>query len=135
MVGNILYDKFGRPHDPATAPQQGFPHHGGSMLPPTQDVNPGAWPENPQPSPQPAESYDPNAGAGGDWGTPEPVQDQGAGADWGTPDPQPEPAPEQGGDWGAPDPQPQPEPEPEPDQGGDWGGGGEPDTSSPGNDW
>ena len=128
VVGNILYDKFGRPHDPSNPPPQGFPHHQGGMLPPTQNDDPNAWPDNSPPAPQPTESYDPTAGVGGDWGTPDPQPepDQGAGGDWGTPGPQPEP--DQGGDWGGGGS--------EPDQGGDWGGGGsEPDTSSPSSDW
>ena len=138
IVGNILYDKFGRPHDPSNPSPEGFPHHGGGMLPPTQDANPGAWPGSPQPS----ESYDPNAGAGGDWGTPDAAPDQGAGGDWGTSDP----APDQGagGDWGSADPQPESnggdwgsaDPGPAADQGGDWGGGGGGDDSATtGGDW
>ena len=128
IVGNILYDKFGR-----AIPQEGSSHvheHHGQVDP---QGNP--WPKGQAPAPtQPSETYDPNAGVGGDWGTPDtPVTDDGAGGDWGNA----APADQGGGDWGSPDNSapdtggggdwggsPEPEPEPEPDTGGDWGGGG-----------
>ena len=127
IVGNILYDKFGR-----ALPQEGSSHvheHHGQVDP---QGNP--WPQGQGSAPtQPSETYDPNAGVGGDWGSPNaPVADDGAGGDWGNA----APAEQGGGDWGSPDNSapdtgggdwggsPEPEPQPEPDTGGDWGGGG-----------
>ncbi len=127
IVGNILYDKFGR-----AIPQEGSSHpheHHGQV-----DPQGNSWPQNQAPAPtQPSETYDPNAGVGGDWGTPDaPVADDGAGGDWGNA----APVDQGGGDWGSPDNSapdtgggdwgggPEPQPEPEPDAGGDWGGGG-----------
>lgn len=141
VLGNILYDKFGR-----AIPQEGPAHlheqHYGRV-----DSQGNVFPPGQAPVPaQPAETFDPNAGvggdwgggdtnandegAGGDWGNAAPVDQGGGGGDWGSPD---TPAPDNGGDWGGtPDPEPQggdwgggPEPEPEPDSGGggDWGGG------------
>jgi len=126
IVGNILYDKFGR-----AIPQEGSSHgheHYGHA-----DTQGNAWPQGQAPAPaQPSETYDPNAGVGGDWGTPDaPAADEGAGGDWGNA----APVNEGGGDWGSPDNSApddgggdwggSPEPEPEPDTGGDWGGGGD----------
>jgi hypothetical protein len=127
VVGNILYDKFGRPHE------QGVPHEHG--------VPPGSYPAGPLPPTTPdqaggvppAESYDPNAGEGGDWGTAPPQADEasaaGAEGRWGAPA---ENAPDQlapqswnedtgaEGDWG----------DPNAGDGGDWGD----DSSAPDTD-
>ena len=136
VVGNIIYDQFGRPH-----PHEGAPAGHAGVVPPVPPVPPGA---PVAPVPPEHESYDPNAGAVGNWGTPA-APDSGASGDWGAPA-----APDAGasGDWGAPAPEPDagadwgspaPEREPEPDAGGggDWGGdsGGssEPDTGGGGN--
>ena len=128
IVGNILYDKFGRALPPEGS-SHGHEHHGQA------DPQGSPWPQGQAPAPtQPSETYDPNAGVGGDWGTPDaPVTDDGAGGDWGNA----APAEQGGGDWGSPDNSapdtggggdwggsPEPEPQPEPDTGGDWGGGG-----------
>ena len=120
IVGNILYDKFGR-----AIPNEGQGHanvheHAGHNDPQ------GQVPNQPQ---QPGETYDPNAAVGGDWGAPASnAPDEGAGGDWGNA----APAQQGGGDWGSPEPTGSPEP----DNGGDWGGGGggaEPDAG--GGDW
>ncbi len=126
IAGNILYDKFGR-----AIPQEGYPHghehtghvdQQGNVLPQGQAPEPG----------QPAETYDPNAGVGGDWGTPDAnAPDEGAGGDWGSATPAdqggggdwgsadaPAAEPDAGGDWGS-----SPQPEPDNGGGGDWGGG------------
>lgn len=118
VVGNILYDKFGRPHPQShESPGGVVPHESqgmppGGVAPPPYD--PGLAGGEP-----PAESYDPNAGAGGDWGgaPPEAAPDGGdwgggAGGDWGGGDTG------GGGDWGGGDT----------GGGGDWGGGGGGDT-------
>ena len=111
IVGNILYDKFGRPHE---APPQ---HQGGVM--PTHGAD-APW----QAPDAPTESFDPNAGAGGDW-TEEPAPDAGnTGGDWGS---QAEDSGNTGGDWGG-------------DGGGDagggdWGGGDSSPDPSQGGDW
>jgi uncharacterized membrane protein YgcG len=148
IAGNILYDKFGRPHP--TPSDTDVPHaHGAGALPPEG----GPWPQpdpdtgaagtgsTPTPTPTP-ETYDPNAGTGGDWGTSKPGQDAAAETDPGA------------GSWGAPEPEPSEEsndgdgtaPEPEPDQaeepaGGDWSsdapddtGGGDPGGDGSGGD-
>ncbi|GAC1469632.1 MAG: hypothetical protein NVSMB9_13630 [Isosphaeraceae bacterium] len=107
VAGNILYDKFGRPHE-----SQGPGHVQGGVIP-HQQPSPLPSDDTGAPAGPPPEQYDPNAGAGADWGTPEPAAETGAGADWGTPEPAPEP------DAG----------------GGDWGGGGNADQSSGGGDW
>jgi len=59
IAGNILYDQFGRPHH---APAPGAPpheHSAAGVFPPTAP-GPGQEP--------PRETFDPNAGATGDWG-------------------------------------------------------------------
>ncbi|WP_406700475.1 TPM domain-containing protein [Singulisphaera sp. Ch08] len=137
IAGNILYDKFGRPHEPqAPVHSQGgnFPHQSDHPLDP--NANLGSEP--------PLEQYDPNTGVGADWGSsnsegtvPE-VDQSGVGGDWsgGTEEPDEtggdwsggtEEPTETGGDWSggteAPD-----------ETGGDWGGGTEEPTES-GEDW
>jgi hypothetical protein len=104
IAGNILYDQFGRPHPTEGAPPAGGVHNAGGMYPP---VHPGD-------QAPPSETYDPTAGAGGDWGgTPEPAPsaddwsgsgDAGAGGDWGgSPTQEASSDPGAGGDWGSGD--------------------------------
>lgn len=126
VAGNILYDKFGRPHESAGSahvPGGGAPHQAGTYpADPNAEAGSAAGP--------PPETYDPNAGAGGDWGSPAPDgggTDAGAGGDWGAPDPA---APDAGGDWGAAPDAPADAgadwgaaPDAPADTGGDWGGG------------
>jgi hypothetical protein len=109
VLGNILYDKFGRPHPGPEMPQGGagaFPpghHDQGGVVEPA--------PESSQPLP-PAETYDPNAGAGGDWGTPEPeTPTTPPDGDWSG-------GGDGGGDWGSAE---APSPENDAGAGGDWG--------------
>jgi uncharacterized membrane protein YgcG len=125
LAGNILYDKFGRPHEgQGPVPPQGgvFPHQGGQ--PPDSNANIGGGP--------PPENYDPDAGVAADWGSPDqgsPVPDAdqaGVGGDWGTPEPAAE-AEGEGGDWGSASEEPA-------ETGGDWGGGTE-EPAEPGGDW
>ncbi|MDR3637062.1 MAG: TPM domain-containing protein [Isosphaeraceae bacterium] len=126
IAGNILYDQFGRPHQggaPVVPPHE---HSAGGVFPPAQPT-PGQEP--------PRETFDPNAGATGDWGAdnnqaaPPPDQwggDAGASGDWGAG----QPAADAGasGDWGSGEPAAE-----EPGPTGDWGGGSEePDASG---DW
>jgi uncharacterized membrane protein YgcG len=109
IVGNMIYDKFGRPQQ--APPGMEPPHvHGAGAFPPEsgplprQDPNAtAAFPPTPAP-----ETYDPNAGAGGDWGAPDPnpVQDPDAPddaveGDWSSdaPAPAPDPVEEPTGDW------------------------------------
>lgn len=110
VAGNILYDQFGRPHE-----SQGPAHVPGGVVPPG-----GGWPgghsapDPGAPGGPPPESYDPNAGVGGDWSGGEEQQPADTGGDWGG---EPEQPADAGGDWGAtPD-------EPAADAGGDWGSG------------
>ena len=124
IAGNILYDKFGRPHE---TPAGG--HVEGHAAGPVGYGTPGAPTTPPGQIPPSRETYDANAGAGaswdtpsapqgdwapgsaggGSWGQPETPADQGAGGDWGAP-----PADQgTGGDWG--------EPVAEQGAGGDWG--------------
>ena len=105
IAGNILYDKFGRPHEaPPQNPGTPYSTH-------TSDVGP--WPSNPQ---QPAETYDPGAVVGGNWSedpAAAPAPDSGStGGDWGAPA---DDSGNTGGDWGGGDTGG--------DGGGDWGGG------------
>ncbi len=123
VAGNILYDKFGHPHEAPGVPQQmpgGVIPGQGSTWPPS-----GAGADAPAP---PAETYDPNAGGGGDWGTTDadPAQAQsdaeaGAGGDWGTTEPEPDAG--AGGDWGGGG-------NDDAGAGGDWGGGGNDDPGT-----
>jgi len=128
VVGNIMYDKFGRPHP---APE-GHANVEGSAIP-HQPQGGEPWPGAAPPAGAPQESYDPNAGTGADWGTPDPASGGspepaadpgGVGGDWGAPEPsgdtggswsEPEPAADTGGDWGG-------TPDAGGDTGGDWGG-------------
>ncbi len=122
IVGNILYDEFGRPHTP-----EGQPIHQG-------DVTGGGAPTYPAGgTEQPQETYDPNAGAGSDWGgTPDNSQQAapdwnsggGTSGDWGSDDQ----SAGAGGDWGSPD---------NDDAGaqGDWGGDAGSDDDNRGGDW
>lgn len=114
IAGNILYDQFGRRHE---GQGEGPIHHSGNVMPPGS-----GWPHQEGPPP---ESYDPNAGTGGDWGTPDPAsapaEDPGTGGTWGAPE---EAA--TGGDWGTPD-------NADPGTGGDWGTPDEP--ADTGGDW
>ena len=106
VVGNILYDKFGRPHTPE-----------GQPLPPQSSVPGGVLPPAPPPPggvEHPPENYDPNAGAGADWGdsstssaaSPAGEDDWGqgnggTGGDWGDGGTLPaEDSAGAGGDWG-----------------------------------
>jgi hypothetical protein len=149
VLGNILYDKFGRPHPGQEIPPGGtgagaFPH-------PEHGTGDTAWPPDSAPPQPPAESYDPDAGAGGDWGSPDPAAGPaetawsggdaspgeaspdgggqwvgadaaGAGGDWGAPDPSPsQDDPGAGGDWGE---DAAPSPDEAGDGGGDWGDSG-----------
>jgi uncharacterized membrane protein YgcG len=136
VAGNLLYDQMTHHHDnQGTGSAPGHIPGGGGVVPPTGG---GDW-SNPAPTAPPAETYDPNAGVGGSWDTPDqPAPDEPAstggswgapdepaatGGSWGTPD---EPA-DTGGSWGTPD-------EPA-DTGGDWGGGdGGGDAGGAGND-
>jgi uncharacterized membrane protein YgcG len=129
VAGNIIYDQFGRPHE------QHIPTQGSSgAAPPYEGHSHPSQQAGAEPA-QPTERYDPNAGAGADWGTPtdssSSTDQAGAGADWGSPEPAsgtPEP---EGGDWGAPDQE-----STAADVGGDWGGGesNEPEPDA-GSDW
>jgi uncharacterized protein len=139
IAGNILYDRFGRPHE-----SQAPPTHEGHMGGPVGYIPPAPPPTDPVPTP--AETYDPNAGVEGSWGSdssaPPASNDWvgsgasgGAGGDWNDPNQaapdwgQPSGAPPDaegaGGDWGAPAPEAAPEPDwsPEPPDGGGGGGG------------
>jgi uncharacterized protein len=115
VVGNILYDKFGRPHP---APSQGgegsHAEHGlpGAPIPPS-------GPDDPNSPLPPVETYNPDAGGGGDWTDPAPAPDPSTGGDWG------EPAPDTGGDWGGG----------EPSGGGDWGNDSGGNDGGGGGDW
>lgn len=114
VAGNILYDQFGRPHPVEGSPPQEhgmpYPQHETGMPPEENNI--------------------PDAGAGGDWGSPDDAQantaddwagSEGAGGDWGSS----EPAAEDGGDWGndsAPDYGADVDPGSDGGAGGDWGG-------------
>jgi uncharacterized membrane protein YgcG len=118
IVGNILYDKFGHPHPASEAPPTGGVSHTGGIVPP-------APPEGGVEPPAPSETYDPVAGAGGDWGggseQGQPTSDwggsgdAGAGGDWSTGQPQeaPSESPDASGEWSEPG---------DAGAGGDWGG-------------
>jgi|GEM_PF-2760361 len=135
IAGNILYDQFGRRHEgqaPAHVPGGVVPPAGSNWPDAGAGAGAGAGVGGPPP-----ETYDPNAGAEGSWGGPEP-EDAGTGGSWGAPEgPEPDAATggswgdadqaATGGDWGS-----DASPEPEPDTGGDWGSEPEPDT---GGDW
>ncbi|HEX8203320.1 MAG TPA: TPM domain-containing protein [Isosphaeraceae bacterium] len=127
IAGNILYDKFGRPHpQQPTSPGDAVPHET-HHLPPEAGFPPAG--AAPLPDGGPAhETADPNAGVGGDWGSPEAPapepaagdewgNDAAAGGDWGASEAA------AGGDWSAPDP----------GAGGDWGGGDA--DAGAGGDW
>jgi uncharacterized membrane protein YgcG len=114
VAGNILYDQFGRPHQ---APQGSFPGPShGAPAPPYHD--PGS------PGQPPQETYNSDAGAGGDWGSDEPAGtpqgDAGASGDWGSNETEPNVDVDAGGggDWGGDGGADQ-------DQGGDAGAGGD----------
>ncbi|MBV8316282.1 MAG: TPM domain-containing protein [Planctomycetaceae bacterium] len=118
VVGNILYDQFGRPHTPEGHP---LPPHAavpGGVLPPDDRVEPLP--------PPPSETYDPNAGAGGDWGG---DPNAGAGGDWGEGGSAAAADSAGGeGDWGSDAPESFDEPAGSDGlggdgAGGDWGGG------------
>ena len=130
VLGNILYDKFGRAHEVP----QGTTHLPADLAPPAGSQWHQANLDATGGAAAPAESFDPNAGAGGDWGdgaatdqagagaggdwgdASAPAPDGGGGGDWGNAaDPNAQGA---GGDWGSPDPAPDA-------GGGDWGGGSE----------
>ncbi|MFO0960398.1 MAG: TPM domain-containing protein [Isosphaeraceae bacterium] len=134
VVGNMIYDQFGRPH-PAHASEI---HPGQGHVPPqmpgqaggvgegyhSENAAVGGW-DAPA---APADEWGGNAGAeggwdnsganqgGGDWGTPE---EAGAQGDWGPP-----PAAPGQGDWGAGQ---------DAGGGGDWGG--QQDAGGGGGDW
>jgi uncharacterized protein len=117
IAGNILYDKFGRPHDhegnPVQVPGSVVPEHRGDW----------SGSEN-QDAGTPAESYDPDAGAGADWGGDNASADTGATGDWGGGDADTG----AGGDWGGGDA--------DTGAGGDWGGdAGADDSQGAGGDW
>jgi hypothetical protein len=82
IAGNVLYDKFGRPH-----PEQGGPVH----APTPEGVTPSAPVGGDVQSPH--EVYDPGAAVTGDWGgaetSPNSTPDQGGNVDSGS-----------SGDWG-----------------------------------
>ncbi len=117
IAGNILYDQFGRPHPAEGVPPAGGVHDAGGMNPPV----------HPNDQAPPPESYDPNAGAGGDWGgTPEqaPTSDDWSGSGdagaGGTPTQEASSDPGAGGDWGSGD---------DGGAGGDWASGGSSDPA------
>ncbi|SIN95581.1 Uncharacterized membrane protein YgcG, contains a TPM-fold domain [Singulisphaera sp. GP187] len=125
IAGNLLYDKFGRPHEPqGPVHSQGgaFPHQDQSDHPIDPNANHGGGPAS--------ENYDPNAGVGADWGssTPEGTEPEadpaGGGGDWGGGSDEPA---EPGGDWGGGSDEPA-------EPGGDWGGGTD-EPAEPGGDW
>jgi hypothetical protein len=138
VVGNILYDQFGRP-----IPAQGAERSAGQSTPPADPnaANAG-WPSETPASSAQAEVYHDDAGAGGTWNPPaSPASEEwgaapGAGGDWSTPEPSGPPPGEWGvaetsdqGDWATPS---------EPiDAGGDWGGdaGGDWGGGDVGGDW
>jgi uncharacterized membrane protein YgcG len=135
VVGNILYDRFGRPHPeghvethnpssafPGSAPSAGVPSR--DSIDPNSGVE-GSWAEPAGPTPA-ANEWVGNSGDNADWGTPqapqvqegsagsreEPAADPGAGGDWNSAAPEEAASP----DWASP---------PEDDSGaagGDWGG-------------
>jgi len=118
VVGNILYDQFGRPHTP-----EGHPIHG--------DVTGagGTPPLPPGDTEQTHASHDPNGGDGADWGTSgdnsQPAESEwaegaGTGGDWGSSEPADT---GESGDWDAPD---------DSGAGGDWGGS---DDTGQSGDW
>ncbi len=129
IVGNMIYDRFGRPHPEGHVESQ---HHG--QAPSPSDRN-----DRIDPTPAPSrETYDPNAGSEGSWSEPaapaaQPADEWagGGGGGWNAPEAEPassgasegswgEPEPDAGGggDWGAPEP----EAPPDGGGGGDWGG-------------
>ena len=62
VVGNILYDQFGRPHEARMAAPTHDAGAGGGIGGITPPGQSGGGIEPPH------ETYDPNAGVGGDWG-------------------------------------------------------------------
>ncbi len=140
VIGNILYDKFGRPH-----PEGHVQHDQSSQAPPTtptretSDPNSGvegSWAEPPAPGAPAGNDWVGGSGNGGDWASPEPVAtpdgsegswgepaaDPGTGGGWGEPEPEQPPAQ----DWSAPADQ---------GGGGGWDSGPAPDTGGAGGDW
>ncbi|MEO6811672.1 MAG: TPM domain-containing protein [Isosphaeraceae bacterium] len=124
VVGNILYDKFGRPH-PASS-QGGERSHAEHGLPGTPPLPPPI-PDDPAGPLPPAETYDPDSGGGGDWNEPAPPPEPSTGGDWG------DPSSDTGGDWGGG------EPSGNNGGGGDWGddanGGNDSNDGGGGGDW
>ena len=137
VAGNILYDKFGHPHQAGDLPPgAGLPTHAGGPYT-GADVGAGAGAGAGFPGDPTQETYDPNAGVGGDWGN---DPGQGGGADWNAPDPAAEAA--TGGDWGGGQDDAATGGDWGGDQGadqggGDWGGdtGGNNDDQNQGGDW
>jgi uncharacterized membrane protein YgcG len=139
VLGNILYDKFGRPHTPEghplPMPPQGSEH--GGAVPPVPTGGPTE-------SPPPSETYDPDAGAGGDWGTP-PDPNQAGTTEWGVGDSgdagwTPLPDESAGGEWnqaGATGDWNVQEPAPDEPAGaeGDWGDNSAGSDADAGGDW
>ena len=138
IVGNILYDKFGRPHPEGSVPAGGG-HPAGGAAPPIHPNDPGA-------PPPPQETYDPNAGGEADWGAAPPAQnppggewsgagDAGGGADWGSAPAQEAP----GTDWSGGDESGGGDSSNQDAGGGaDWGGGndsGGGGDDNPGGSW
>lgn len=135
VVGNILYDKFGRPLEHGASHEHGVPpgSYPAGSTPPMPPDQAGVSPS--------AESYDPAAGQSGDWGSAQPQAGEaaaGAEGNWGAP---PENAPDQPspeswnenagaeGDWGDPNAGAEGDwnadnsaPDTAEGAGGDWGG-------------
>ncbi|MFO0953601.1 MAG: TPM domain-containing protein [Isosphaeraceae bacterium] len=128
LLGNVLYDRFARPHD---APPEPPPHMYDAAAPLHTGWPQAGEPQNTDasaPTP-PEETYRPSAGTGGDWSTPEPVA-QARPEDWGIPTETETPEPAgTGGDWGTDD-----SPVAEADA-GDWSTGGDTTDDATGGDW
>lgn len=132
IAGNILYDQFGRPHHPdgvGTPPDHTaagvFPpaHPNTTVEPPRETFDPNAgasgdWSGDDRQSAPPPDAWEGAEGASGDWGTGAPDQDTGTTGDWGGNEPAADDAGatgDWGGDSGSADA--------DADAGGDWGGG------------
>ncbi len=146
VAGNILYDKFGHPHE---VPAAGMPSHNAAGAAPTHDPSWSSGDTGTANPPAGGETYDPNDGGGGDWGNssePAPSNQASVGGDWGS-SPEPVADPSTGGDWGsAPDASPSadddtgwsaPDPEPQTDSGGggDWGSSDPAPDDNQGGSW
>ena len=123
VVGNILYDQFGRPHTPEGHPIQGDVAGSHGVINPStpegtdssysdhaSSASEGSWGAPAEHTPSADADWSGGTGVGGDWGSSDASSDAGTGGDWGG-----------GGsdDAGASN---------------DWGGGGSDDAGA-GGDW